>query len=166
MSEKLKKEVEAGKAAFLFRSKGLQRKFCAKFFVFFSRSPRVGLLGALLSGSTQPLKGSPVRPGRQLHMGRWLTTRHCAPRPQEPGQGSAQVSLTQACVAGQSVLTRHCGRHCGGLPTEPGWHEHTAKPATSRQRPRGPQGGGVARQGGGLGAGGGGGAGRGMQLEG
>lgn len=97
-----------------------------------------------------------MKPGRQLHMGLWLTTRHWALAPHEPGQGSAQVSLIQARVRGHSALSRHSGRQEGGLPTAPGRHEHTTVPRTSLHTPQGPHG--LGAQGGGLAAGGAGGA--------
>lgn len=46
----------------------------------------------------------------------------------------------QACVSGHSALTTHSGRQDGGLPTSPGWQEHTAWSYTTRHMLFGPQG--------------------------
>lgn len=54
-------------------------------------------------------KGSPVKPGRQEHIGRWLTTSHWALEPQIPGQGSRQCWFWQARLLTQSELIRHSG---------------------------------------------------------
>lgn len=62
-------------------------------------------------------------------MGVWLTTRHSAPWPHEPGQGSRHIWLRQASAEAQSLLTTHCGRQAGGAPTWPGKQAHDGDPA-------------------------------------
>lgn len=57
-----------------------------------------------------------------------------------PGQGSRHLLARQACVSGHSALTTHSGLQDGGLPTSPGWQEHTAWSFTTRHMLFGPQG--------------------------
>lgn len=54
--------------------------------------------------------------------------------------GSAHLLLMHARSGSHSDETTHSGRHCGGDPTYPGAHEHTAWPALSLQLLEGPQG--------------------------
>lgn len=72
------------------------------------------------------MKGSPVKPGAQLHIGLWLTTWHLAFSPQVPGQGSIHFCFIHARSCTQSELTIHSGLQDGGLPINPVKHEHTA----------------------------------------
>lgn len=89
------------------------------------------------------VNGSPVYCGGQLHIGLWLTTWQMAPMPHVPGQGSTHFWLMQAWFRGHSELTTHSGLHVGGLPINPGTHEHTACPFISRHWLLGPQGDGL-----------------------
>ena len=57
-----------------------------------------------------------------------------------PGHGSRHLLARQACVSGHSALTTHSGRQDGGLPTSPGWQEHTAWSFTIWHMLFGPQG--------------------------
>lgn len=70
--------------------------------------------------------GSPDKFGRQLQMGLWFTTRHCAPNPHVPMQGLIHCRLLQALSLSQSELTIHSGLHDGGLPLYPAIQEQTA----------------------------------------
>lgn len=68
-----------------------------------------GLLGV---GTTlQRTKGSPVNPGRQVQIGKWLTVRQSAFDPQVPGQGSLHLFPMQALSWEQSVFNTHSGLH-------------------------------------------------------
>jgi len=58
----------------------------------------------------QNLNASPVKPGRHVHVGTWVTTWQSAEGPHVPGQGSSHLFLTQALFEGQSVLITHSGR--------------------------------------------------------
>lgn len=73
-----------------------------------------------------------MRGGGHVQMGLWLMTIHWAARPQVPGQGSVQRWLMQASLSAHSELTTHSGRQVGGVLINPGRHEHTAWPFTSR----------------------------------
>lgn len=86
------------------------------------------------------MKGSPVYPGLQLHIGLWLMTWHRAFNPHVPGHGSAHFWLTHALLSAHSELTIHSGLHAGGEPIYPDWQEHTAWLLTTRQMLNGPQG--------------------------
>jgi len=57
-----------------------------------------------------------------------------------PRHGSWHLLARQACVNGHSALTTHSGRQDGGLPTSPGWQEHTAWSFTTWHMLFGPQG--------------------------
>lgn len=72
------------------------------------------------------VKGSPVKPGRQLQIGLWFTTWHTVATPQVPGHGSMHFWLTQALFKEHSELVTHSGLQVGGLPIKPGTHEQTA----------------------------------------
>lgn len=61
--------------------------------------------------SVQALKGSPVKPGKQVQEGAWLITRHVAPCPQVPGQGFTHLLFKQALLRSQSVFVTHSGLH-------------------------------------------------------
>lgn len=89
------------------------------------------------------MKGLPVSPGGQLQIGLWLLTWHQAPTPQVPGQGSLHFWFAQASLRLQSELTTHSGLQDGGLPMNPGTHEHTACSLMSRHWLLGPQGDGL-----------------------
>lgn len=91
----------------------------------------------------QDVNGSPVVPGWQLQIGLWLTTRQFALIPQVPGHGSMHLLLRQACWSWHSALTTHSGRHDGGLPMKPGWHEQTATPLFTLHKLFGPHGDGL-----------------------
>lgn len=52
----------------------------------------------------------------QVQIGVWLITLHCAPIPQDPGQGSRHFSLIQAVMLEHSELILHSGLQLGGLP--------------------------------------------------
>lgn len=82
----------------------------------------------------QPLNGSPVSPGLQLHIGEWLNTSHLALIPHDEMHGSTHLLLVQANVGEHSDETTHSGRHWGGAPINPGKHEQTAWSLTSRHR--------------------------------
>lgn len=78
-------------------------------------------------------------------MGAWLNTRHMAPLPQVPGQGSIHLLRTQVRSRWHSELTTHSGRHpvVDASPNVPLGHEHIAlSPATEHTAP-GPHGDGV-----------------------
>ena len=66
---------------------------------------------------TQLVKGSPVKPSEQVHIGTWLRTVQRALNPQEPGHGSRHFSLIHARLLGHSELITHSGRQFGGDPT-------------------------------------------------
>lgn len=59
----------------------------------------------------------------QTHIGVWLTTRHWALRPHEPGQGSVHFWLMQAKWLEHSLLLTHSGLQFGGDPINCGKHE-------------------------------------------
>lgn len=89
----------------------------------------------------QNRKGSPTYPGRQKHMGTWLTARHSAFWPHTPGQGSAHLLRMQALSGAQSELTVHSGRHPSyGLPKKSGRQEQAPAPFCSRHTALLPQG--------------------------
>lgn len=93
------------------------------------------LSGGGISGiGWQPLNGSPVSPGLQLHIGEWLNTSHLALIPHDEMHGSTHLLLVQANVGEHSDETTHSGRHWGGAPINPGKHEQTAWSLTSRHR--------------------------------
>lgn len=81
----------------------------------------VGVLWILLSmggGIEQYLKGSPLYPSKQRHVGKWFTTWHSAFWPQVPGQGSWHLFLIHALFHAQSELYMHSGRQPSyGFPT-------------------------------------------------
>lgn len=85
-------------------------------------------------------KGSPVNPGKQLHIGLWLTTLQIVLNPQEPGQGFTHFWLLQASDKEQSELTVHSGRQAGGAPRYPATQEQTGCWLITRQTLFGPQG--------------------------
>lgn len=89
------------------------------------------------------MKGSPVSPDGQLHIGLWLMTWHWAPRPHVPGQGSVHFWFEHASLRLQSELTMHSGLQDGGLPMKPCTHEHTACSLMTRHWLLGPQGDGL-----------------------
>ncbi|KAJ4432721.1 hypothetical protein ANN_21358 [Periplaneta americana] len=88
----------------------------------------------------QLVKGSPVYPSGQVQTGVWLMTLHCAPAPQDPGQGSRHFSLRQAKLLGHSELITHSGRQLGGLPVYVGRQEQEGVPPTSWHCEYGPHG--------------------------
>lgn len=66
--------------------------------------------------TTHCVNGSPVKPAAHTHVGVWLTTRHSALAPQDPGQGSRHFRLIQARWLAHSLLLTHSGRQLGGEP--------------------------------------------------
>lgn len=86
------------------------------------------------------MKGSPVNPDEQLHIGLCVTTWQRALRPHVLGHGSKHFLFIQALSWGHSELTIHSGRQDGGVPMYPTSHVHTLWPFTVRQRLLGPQG--------------------------
>lgn len=70
----------------------------------------------LLPSLTQCVNGSPIYWRGQLQIGLWLMTWQSAFKPHNPGHGSLHFWLIQARWGGHSVLTRHSGRQCGGVP--------------------------------------------------
>lgn len=76
----------------------------------------VNCIDFLLSSGKHLIKGSPLNPGEQLHIGLWLTTLHLAFIPQVPGQGSRHFWFMHALFCIQSVLTVHSGLQAGGEP--------------------------------------------------
>lgn len=79
----------------------------------------------------QSTKGSPVKPGIQLHTGVWLKMLQTVERPQEPGQGSMHLFLTQALSLVHSELMVHSGRQLGGEPMNVWSQEQEAMPFRS-----------------------------------
>lgn len=65
----------------------------------------------------QYVKGSPVNPLLQEHIGVWFTTEHAAFEPHEPGQGSVHFWLIHDRWLGHSGLMVHSGLQDGGVPT-------------------------------------------------
>lgn len=61
------------------------------------------------------MKGSPVKPFLQLHMGLWLIVAQFVFVPQLPGQGSTHFWLMQAFSGLHSELIVHSGLQLGGL---------------------------------------------------
>lgn len=55
-------------------------------------------------------------PTLQIHIGVWLTTRHSAFSPHEPGQGSLHFWFMHARLVAHSELLTHSGRQFGGIP--------------------------------------------------
>lgn len=94
----------------------------------------------LLSSKKHLMKGSPVYPLTQLHIGLWFTTWQCALIPHIPGQGSWHFWLIHALSERQSELTIHSGRQFGGDPTQISRHVQTACPLNIRHVLYGPQG--------------------------
>lgn len=86
------------------------------------------------------MKGSPVKPDEQLHIGLCVITWHLALRPQVLGQGSMHFLLTHALSCGHSELTIHSGRQDGAVPKYPTSQVHTLWPLTTLHRLLGPQG--------------------------
>lgn len=84
----------------------------------------VGLQGSICSADGgnrwQAVKGSPVCPSSQEHIGLCSRTAHTALLPHEPGQGSLHLLLMQALFEGQSLLTVHSRRQAGGVPSKLG----------------------------------------------
>lgn len=89
---------------------------------------------------TQRLYASPVYPGGQLQIAKWLTTRQTPFEAQLPGQGSIHFWFRQDLVGKQSELMIHSGRHDGGLPIYPRTQEQTPCPLIFRHWLFGPQG--------------------------
>lgn len=82
----------------------------------------------------QLLNGSPMYPGKQLHEGTWLSTRHKAFWPQVPGHGSWHLLRTHALSDAQSEFTIHSGLQLSyGLPKYSGKHVHDPAPFCSLQ---------------------------------
>lgn len=84
--------------------------------------------------------GSPVKPYWHKHMGVWLTTRHSALVPQDPGQGSLHFLLIHAIFDRHSVLLVHSGRQLGGAPRNSGKHLHNGLSPFSEHSELGPHG--------------------------
>lgn len=91
----------------------------------------------------QPENGSPWKPLLQAQTGWWLTTMHCALKPQDPAQGSRHLFCTQASLVGQSAWMIHSGRQLGGAPSIPTRHEHTGRLSTTRHSALEPHGDGM-----------------------
>lgn len=68
-------------------------------------------------------KGSPVYSCGHKQLGVWLTTRHCASKPQAPTQGFLHLLFIQAIWFGHSLLLVHSGRQFGGVPINSEAHE-------------------------------------------
>lgn len=69
------------------------------------------------------MKGSPSYPVGQLQLGMWLTTKHSAPCPHVPGQGSIHFKFLHALLGEQSVFSVHSGLHAmSGSPWYRGKH--------------------------------------------
>lgn len=100
-----------------------------------------GTSGSILIGvGVHRMNGSPVNPGKQLHMGLWLTTVHSVLTPQVPAQGSTHLLFTHAWLGRHSGWTTHSGRHDGGVPMNPGRQLQDLLPFISRQMALGPHG--------------------------
>lgn len=67
-------------------------------------------------------------------------TLHCAPVPQEPGQGSLHFCLIQALLLEHSGLIEHSGLQFGGLPINVGKQEQEGDPPISLHSEFGPHG--------------------------
>lgn len=90
------------------------------------------------------LKGSPVNPSRQVHMGEWFTTIQSAFAAHVPGHGSIHLFLIHALLLEQSELTKHSGwQPSYGFPKYPFTHRHAPAPALSSHSVFGPHGDGV-----------------------
>lgn len=89
------------------------------------------------------MKGSPVKPFKQLQIGLWFTTWQRALIPQVPGQGSKHFWLIQAKFNAHSELIIHSGLQDGGVPIQLGWQEQTAYLFTSLHILYGPHGDGL-----------------------
>lgn len=70
----------------------------------------------LLGTIEHPAKGSPVNPGKHLHIGACLTTTQDVCVPHDPGQGSLHRSDWQAKELGHSAFIVHSGLQFGGRP--------------------------------------------------
>lgn len=86
------------------------------------------------------IKASPVNPLGHKHWGAWLTTRHSAPDPHDPGQGSLHFWLMHAISFGHSVFAIHSGRQFGGLPRKFSRQAHDGEFPISLQIELAPQG--------------------------
>lgn len=69
-----------------------------------------------------------------------MVTWHRAFWPHEPGHGSTQRPLTQACVLAHSCAMVHSGRQLGGAPRYVGRHEQAGEPFWLRHCAFGPHG--------------------------
>jgi hypothetical protein len=63
-----------------------------------------------------PWVGTPVNPGKQLHMGLWLMALHSAFSPHWSLHGLTHFWFSQALSCGQSELISHSGLQLGGDP--------------------------------------------------
>jgi hypothetical protein len=72
--------------------------------------------GSEIGVGLQAINGSPVYPSLHLHTGLWEITLQKALIPQEPGQGSIHLSLTQAKLPKHSAFIVHSGLQQGGRP--------------------------------------------------
>lgn len=88
----------------------------------------------------QLLNGSPVKPSGHVHMGVWFITPHCAPTPQEPGQGSLHFNVIHARLLEHSGFIVHSGLQFGGLPKYPTTQEQDGRPLISWHIEFAPQG--------------------------
>lgn len=86
------------------------------------------------------MKGSPVYPNIQTHIGVWLTTRHSVLEPHEPGQGFLHFLLMQANCVSHSLLLTHSGLQFGGDPVKSARQEHEGKLFIASHRAFGPHG--------------------------
>lgn len=78
------------------------------------------------------MKGSPVYPFKQTHIGVWLTTRHSVFDPQAPGHGSRHFCFMQARWEAHSLLLTHSGLQFGGDPINSGKHVQEGESFTTR----------------------------------
>lgn len=72
--------------------------------------------------------------------GVWLTTRHSAFDPHEPGQGSLHFWLMQAKLLEHSLLLIHSGLQFGGAPINSGKQEQDGESPETLHCELGPQG--------------------------
>lgn len=86
------------------------------------------------------VKGSPLYPGIQTHIGVWLTTLHSVFEPQEPGHGFRHFLFMQASWVSHSLLLTHSGLQFGGDPENSGKHVQEGKLLTTSHRALGPHG--------------------------
>lgn len=77
------------------------------------------------------MKGSPIYPSKQEHVGVCLITSHRVLEPHEPGQGSRHFSFMHAKLLGHSEFMTHSGRQFGGFPMKLGRQEHEGVPEIS-----------------------------------